>query len=97
MKAYWIAQVDVTDPEQYSQYTQRGPAAFKLYGGRFLARGGRSEAVEGKATPQRTVIIEFESYEQALACYNSPEYQDAMSYRQGAAKAEIVIVEGLEI
>lgn len=95
MKAYWIAQVDVNDPQQYTQYTQRGPAAFKLYGGRFLARGGRSEAVEGKATPQRTVIIEFDSYDQAVACYNSPEYQDAMSYRAGAAKAEIVIVEGI--
>ncbi|MCD5975009.1 MULTISPECIES: DUF1330 domain-containing protein [Pseudomonas] len=95
MKAYWIAQVDVNDPQQYTQYTQRGPAAFKLYGGRFLARGGRSEAVEGKATPQRTVIIEFDSYDQAVACYNSPEYQDAMSYRAGAARAEIVIVEGI--
>lgn len=95
MKAYWIAQVDVNDPQQYTEYTQRGPAAFKLYGGRFLARGGRSQAVEGKATPQRTVIIEFDSYDQAIACYNSPEYQDAMSYRAGAAKAEIVIVEGI--
>ncbi|UXZ94477.1 DUF1330 domain-containing protein [Pseudomonas phytophila] len=95
MKAYWIAQVDVNDPQQYTQYTQRGPEAFKLYGGRFLARGGRSEAVEGKATPQRTVIIEFDSYDQAIACYNSPEYQDAMSYRAGAARAEIVIVEGI--
>ena len=95
MKAYWIAQVDVNDPQQYTQYTQRGPAAFKLYGGRFLARGGRSEAVEGKAAPQRTVIIEFDSYDQAVACYNSPEYQDAMSYRAGAARAEIVIVEGI--
>ena len=95
MKAYWIAQVDVNDPQQYTQYTQRGPAAFKLYGGRFLARGGRSQALEGKATPQRTVIIEFDTYDQAVACYNSPEYQDAITYRAGAAKAEIVIVEGI--
>ncbi|KAA8711326.1 MULTISPECIES: DUF1330 domain-containing protein [Pseudomonas syringae group] len=94
MKAYWIAHVDVTDPQQYSEYTQRAPAAFQLYGGKFLARGGRSEAIEGRATPQRTVIIEFESYEQAVACYQSSEYQNAMSHRQGAAKAEIVIVEG---
>ncbi|KPB76325.1 hypothetical protein ALP99_00838 [Pseudomonas syringae pv. tomato] len=94
MKAYWIAHVDVTDPQQYSEYTQRAPAAFQLFGGKFLARGGRSEAIEGRATPQRTVIIEFESYEQAVACYHSPQYQNAMSHRQGAAKAEIVIVEG---
>ncbi|MCD5994531.1 DUF1330 domain-containing protein [Pseudomonas sp. CDFA 602] len=94
MKAYWIAHVDVTDPEQYSQYTQRAPAAFQLFGGKFMARGGRSDALEGRATPQRTVVIEFESYEQAVACYQSAEYQQAMSYRQGAARAEIVIVEG---
>ena len=95
MKAYWIAHVDVTDPHQYTEYTQRGPAAVAKYGGKFLARGGRSEALEGRTTPQRTVVIEFESYEQAVACYNSVEYQEAMSYRQGAAQAEIVIVEGV--
>ena len=95
MKAYWIAHVDVTDPQQYSEYTQRAPAAFALIGGKFMARGGRSEALEGRATPQRTVVIEFESYEQAVACYRSPEYQEAMSHRKGASKAEIVIVEGM--
>ena len=95
MKAYWIAHVDVTDPQQYSEYTQRAPEAFKLFGGKFMARGGRSEAIEGRETPQRTVVIEFESYEQALACYNSQQYQEAMSHRQGVAKAEIVIVEGI--
>ncbi|QVI83678.1 DUF1330 domain-containing protein [Pseudomonas viridiflava] len=96
MKAYWIAHVDVTDSQQYSEYTQRAPAAFALFGGKFMARGGRSEALEGRATPQRTVVIEFESYEQAVACYRSPEYQEAMSHRKGASKAEIVIVEGME-
>ncbi|MEE4690781.1 DUF1330 domain-containing protein [Pseudomonas alliivorans] len=95
MKAYWIAQVDVTDPQQYSEYTQRAPAAFALFGGKFMARGGRSEALEGRTTPQRTVVIEFESYEQAIACYRSPEYQEAMSHRKGASKAEIVIAEGM--
>ncbi|MBD8494991.1 DUF1330 domain-containing protein [Pseudomonas syringae] len=95
MKAYWIAHVDVTDPQQYSEYTQRAPQAFNLFGGRFMARGGRCEAIEGRETPQRTVIIEFDSYEQALACYHSPQYQEAMGHRQGVAKAEIVIVEGI--
>ena len=94
MKAYWIAHVDITDPEQYQQYTQRAPAAFVEYGGRFLARGGRSEALEGRATPQRSVVIEFDSYEQAVACYHSAAYQEACRYRQGVAKADIVIVEG---
>ncbi|WP_312932933.1 DUF1330 domain-containing protein [Pseudomonas sp.] len=96
MKAYWIAHVDVSDVEQYQQYTQRAPAAFKAYGGRFLARGGRSEALEGRPAPQRSVVIEFDSYEQALACYRSAEYQAACAHRQGAAKAEVIIVEGFE-
>ena len=96
MKAYWIAHVDVTDPDQYAQDTQRAPAAFALFGGKLLARGGRSEAMEGRATPQRSVVIEFESYEQALACYHSEQYQQACGYRQGAAKAEVIIVEGYE-
>lgn len=96
MKAYWIAHVDISDLEQYQQYTQRAPAAFKAYGGKFLARGGRSEALEGRSTPQRSAVIEFDSYEQALACYRSAEYQDACSHRQGVAKAEVIIVEGFE-
>ncbi|MGE8407393.1 MAG: DUF1330 domain-containing protein [Pseudomonas sp.] len=96
MKAYWIAHVDVTDPQQYSQYTQRAPAAFAAFGGKLLARGGRSEAMEGRPTPQRSVVIEFESYEQALACYRSAQYQEACSHRQGVARAEVIIVEGYE-
>jgi len=96
MKAYWIAHVDVSDPQQYSEYTRRAPAAFAAFGGRLLARGGRSEAMEGRATPQRSVVIEFESYEQAVACYRSAQYQEACSHRQGVAKAEVIIVEGCE-
>ncbi|MEJ5861924.1 DUF1330 domain-containing protein [Pseudomonas farsensis] len=95
MKAYWIAHVDVSDLEQYQQYTQRAPAAFVAFGGRFLARGGRSQAMEGRETPQRSVVIEFGSYEQALACYRSDLYQEACKHRQGVAKAEVIIVEGL--
>lgn len=96
MKAYWIAHVDVTDAAQYSEYTSRAPAVFALYGGRLLARGGRSEALEGRSTPQRSVVIEFDSYDQALACYRSAEYQAAYAHRAGAALAEVIIVEGVE-
>lgn len=96
MKAYWIAHVDVTDPAQYGFYTQRAPAVFAQYGGRLLARGGRSQAMEGRATPQRSVVIEFDSYAQAQACYQSSEYQAAASLRVGAARAEVIIVEGCE-
>ncbi|MBH3404674.1 DUF1330 domain-containing protein [Pseudomonas glycinae] len=95
MKAYWIAHVDITDPDHYSQYTQRAPKAFAEFGARFLARGGRSEAMEGRTTSQRSVVIEFDSYEQAVACYRSAAYQEAKSYREEWARAEIVIVEGM--
>jgi len=95
MKAYWIAHVDVDDAEHYSQYTQRAPKAFAKFGAKFLARGGRSEAMEGRTTPQRSVVIEFDNYEQAVACYRSAAYQEAKRYREEWARAEIVIVEGL--
>jgi len=95
MKAYWIAHVDIIDPDHYNQYTQRAPEAFAEFGAKFLARGGRSEAMEGRATPQRSVVIEFDSYEQAVACYRSAAYQEAKSYREEWARAEIVIVEGI--
>jgi uncharacterized protein (DUF1330 family) len=94
MKAYWLAHIEVKNPEQYGEYTRRAPAAFAKYGGRFLARGGRAIALEGRETPPRNVVIEFDSYEQALACYHSAEYQEACGYRQGAAYAEVIIVEG---
>lgn len=95
MKGYWIAHVEVSDPEQYTQYTQRAPAAFSKYGGRFLARGGRCEAMENGPAAPRNVVIEFDSYEQAVACYQSPEYQEAMGHRLEAGRAQIVIVEGV--
>ena len=82
MKAYWIAHVDVADAEQYTQYTQRAPAAFAKFGGRFLARGGRSAAMEGGPATQRNVVIEFDSYDQAVACYESEEYQEAEAHQR---------------
>ena len=95
MKAYWIAHVDIVDADHYSQYTQRAPAAFAEFGAKFLARGGRSESMEGRETPQRSVVIEFDSYEQALACYHSDLYQEAKGHREGVARAEVIIVEGV--
>jgi len=94
MKGYWIARVTVTDPDQYKAYAEAAPAAFAKYGARVLARGGRSKQLEGEGRP-RNVVIEFDSYDKALACYNSAEYQAARTHRVGAGEAEIVIVEGV--
>jgi uncharacterized protein (DUF1330 family) len=93
-KAYWISRVTVTNPDQYKLYAEAAPAAFKKYGGMALARGGRYSQLEGQGRP-RNVVIEFPSFEDAIACYNSPEYQAARANRVGAGEAEIVIVEGV--
>lgn len=94
MKAYWIAHVTVSIPDQYRHYAESAPEAFRKFNARILARGGRCEQLEGKGRP-RNVVIEFDSYEDALACYNSPEYQAAKARREGAGEADIVIVEGV--
>lgn len=94
-KGYWIAFVTVTDPDAYQGYQNHAPAAFAKYGATFLARGGDAETMEGDPW-QRHVVIAFESREQALACYNSLEYQEARARRAHACDANIVIVEGVE-
>ncbi len=94
-KAYWIARVDVKDPEAYKAYVLGAASAFAGHGAKILARGGRSEGVEGQARA-RNVVIEFPSYQAALDCYNSASYQAARAHRAAAALAEIVIVEGVE-
>jgi uncharacterized protein (DUF1330 family) len=93
-KAYWIAHVTVTSPDQYKLYANAAPEAFRKYGATILARGGTHHQMEGEGRP-RNVVIEFPSLEAALACYNSPEYQAAKAKRKGAGEAEIVLVEGV--
>lgn len=95
MPAYVVAEVDVTNPEQFKQYQQLAPEAIKQYGGRYLARGGRSVTLEGDWRPSRVVVLEFPSLEQAEAFYNSPEYQRAIAARAGACDMKMVAVEGL--
>lgn len=92
-KGYWIARVDVKDPERYKDYVATAKPAFERYGARFLARGGKHEALEGKGRA-RNVVIEFPSLDAARDCYNSPEYQKAKAIRVTVAESELVIVEG---
>lgn len=95
MKAYWIAHVTVTDPDAYKQYQTLAPAAFARFGGRFVARGGESQVMEGPELA-RHVVIEFPSLQAAKDCYASPEYTAARAARQGAATVHLTIVEGVE-
>ncbi len=93
-KGYWIALVDVTDPEAYKQYIAANAVAFEKYGAKFVVRAGRNEQPEEPAGT-RHVVIEFDSYDKAVECYHSPEYKAAVEFRKNAAKARLVIVEGV--
>ena len=92
-KGYWIVHITVTDPANYPKYLEAGRIPYEKYGAKFLVRGGACTDPEGPAR-ERHVVIEFESYETALACYNSSEYQAAAKLRQAFAESDIVIVEG---
>lgn len=94
-KGYWIAHVTVTDTEKYGGYVALTPAAFGKFGGRFLARGGRYQVMEGNGRA-RNVVIEFPSMQAAVDCFNSPEYAAAKAKREGAGIADVVIIEGIE-
>lgn len=94
-KGYWIAHADVTDPEGYKAYMAADMAPLGQYGARFLVRGGAQEIVEGQSRA-RSVVIEFPSYEAALACYRSPEYQAAAALRKGRAEFDLVIIAGYD-
>jgi uncharacterized protein (DUF1330 family) len=92
-KGYWIARIDVEDAVTYKSYVTAATPAYQKYGAKFLVRGGRSQAVEG-AGRGRNVVIEFESFDIALSCYHSPEYQAAADFRRKASLGEILVVEG---
>jgi uncharacterized protein (DUF1330 family) len=94
-KGYWIAHVDVNDPEVYKAYISGAAPAYEEFGAKFLVRGGQYHAPEGAACA-RHVVIEFPSYQAALDCYNSPVYQAAKAHRIAASSGSVVIVEGAE-
>jgi uncharacterized protein (DUF1330 family) len=94
-KGYWIGRVDVNNDEGYKPYAAANPAIFKKFGGRFVVRGGKFEAPEGSAR-KRNVVIEFPSYQAALDCYNSPEYQANIKVRQPHSSADIIVIEGYD-
>jgi len=94
-KGYWIGSMDIDDFEQYKSYISANADPLTTYGARFLVRGGDKEVVEGNMR-SRVVVIEFDSYETALACYNSPEYQAAKALRDPVATGDMVIIKGYD-
>lgn len=93
--AYWIAHVTVTDPEAYGKYAALAGAPIAAHGGKFLARAGRYVQLEGNDRA-RNVLAHFPSVEAAVACYNSAEYQAALSHARGASVRDLVVVEAVE-
>jgi len=92
MTAFWIAHITVTDEAGYGEYLKRATLAVQGHGGRFLARGGRHVTKEGHDHP-RNVVVEFPSLEAAVGCYDSPEYQEALTFARKAAERHLSIVE----
>ena len=103
-KGYWIAHITITDVNFYKEYAASNQAAFKKFGAKYMVRGGKAiaglsgsqiEVASGSAR-DRYVVLEFESYETAVACHNSQEYQAAAKIRDRGSKVDLVIIEGYE-
>jgi uncharacterized protein (DUF1330 family) len=95
MPAYLISQIEVHDPKGYEEYRKLVGPSLAKYGGKFVARGGRIDVLEGNWSPKRVVVCEFESLERAREWYESAEYKPAMDIRQKTASARIIVVDGL--
>jgi uncharacterized protein (DUF1330 family) len=94
-KGYWIVRVDITDQEKYKAYVAANAEPLKRYGARFLVRAGRFENPEGTSRT-RNAVIEFPTYQAALDCWKSPEYQQAIKLRQPVSTIDLIVIEGYE-
>ena len=94
-KGYWIVRVDIADPEKYKAYVAANGKPLAKYGARFIVRAGKYENPEG-GSRTRNAVIEFPSYQAALDCWHSPEYQEALKLRQPVSTIDLIIIEGYE-
>jgi uncharacterized protein (DUF1330 family) len=94
-KGYWIIHLDILDPEGFGPYQAQLMTALRKYGGRFLIRGGRAEVLEGQSR-SRCAVIEFESYDTAAQCYNSPEYTHARTLRKRKSIGDVLVTESYD-
>jgi uncharacterized protein (DUF1330 family) len=94
-KGYWIVRIDLSDAEKYKAYLAANIVAFKNYCAKYLVRAGRFENPEGNCR-SRNVVLEFPSYQMALDCWKSPEYQEAIKFRQPISTGDLIIIEGYE-
>ncbi len=95
MPAYAIFDIVVTDPGRYEDYKKLAPPAIAAYGGKYLARGGKLDVLEGAWGLSRIVVLEFPTAEQAKAWIDSPEYREARALRHATATTNAILVEGV--
>ena len=95
MPAYIVVDIEITDPDTYTQYVQQVQPSLDAYGGRFVVRGGQAETLEGEWSPKRVVIAQFDSVEKARAWWGSEIYAGPKKLRQSAARTKMILVEGV--
>ena len=95
MAAYFIANIEVTDPVEYEEYRRRVPPIIAAHGGRYLARGGAIALLEGQSIPHGLVVLEFPDMAKLRAFYESPEYRPLIAIRQRGARSSLLAVEGV--
>lgn len=95
MAAYLFVNIEVTDPKTYAEYIETCPPTVEKFGGTYLARGGKTKKMEGNYEPKRTVILRFDSFEQAEAWWASEAYRVPKSIRHASSKTDMILVEGL--
>ena len=94
MKAYIIANVNITDPKLYEEYKKLTPGSLVPFDGKFIVRGGQTETLEGEWETGRIVVLEFPSLEKAKAWYDSDIYKPAKAIRQAASTSKMIVVQG---
>ena len=94
MAVYLVADLNITNPEEFQKYGQRVVDIVKQYGGRYLVRGGESEILEGNWKPKRLTIVEFPTTEHVKRWYESPEYQAIIGFRHRSARDHLTIISG---
>ena len=95
MPGFLIAMIEVKDPEGFEEYRRRVPATIAAHGGRYIARGGETEVLEGSLSSKRIAILEFPSLAHAKGWWSSPEYQPLRAIRERTTKSTLVVTEGL--
>jgi uncharacterized protein (DUF1330 family) len=94
-RAYLIAEVQVTDPEAYKPYIPKAAQIVAQYGGQYLARGGKTESLEGAEPAGRVVLVQFPSLAALHQCWHSPEYREVAPIRRGASQSRFFVIEGV--